>query len=58
MVAGQHAEDRKELMDNALALIRKVFIVYSDYARARDNAAEWTGIPVESPPPRPNALSA
>jgi hypothetical protein len=58
LVAGQHAEDRKELMDNALAVIRKVFIVYSVYARARDNAAEWTGVPVESPPLRPNALSA
>lgn len=58
LVAGQHAEDRKELMDNALAVIRKVFVVYSVYARARDNAAEWTGIPVESPPFRPNAFNA
>lgn len=55
LVAGQHAEDRKELMDNALALIRRAFVVYSVYSRAHDRAAAWTGIPVESPPLTPDA---
>jgi lysylphosphatidylglycerol synthetase-like protein (DUF2156 family) len=50
LVAGQRTEDRKELMDNALAFIRKVFVVYSVYARAHDHAAAWTGVPVKSPP--------
>jgi hypothetical protein len=50
VVAGQRTEDRKELMDNALALIRRTFVVYSVYSRAHDHAAEWTGIPVEAPP--------
>jgi hypothetical protein len=50
VVAGQHAEDRKELMDNALALIRRAFVVYSVYGRAHDHAAEWTGLPVKSTP--------
>lgn len=50
VVAGQHAEDRKELMDNALALIRRAFVVYSVYGRARDHVAEWTGLPVKSTP--------
>jgi hypothetical protein len=33
-------------MDNALALIRRAFVVYSVYGRAHDHAAEWTGLPV------------
>jgi hypothetical protein len=53
VVAGQRTEDRKELMDNALALIRRTFVVYSVYSRAHDHATEWTGIPVESPPLAP-----
>jgi hypothetical protein len=56
VVAGQRTEDRKELMDNALALIRRTFVVYSVYSRARDLAAEWTGVPVESPPLVPEVL--
>jgi len=56
VVAGQRTEDRKELMDNALALIRRTFVVYSVYGRAHDHAAEWTGIPVESPPLAPKVL--
>jgi hypothetical protein len=55
LVAGLHADDRKELMDNALALIRRAFVVYSVYSRAHDHAAEWTGILVESPPLTPDA---
>jgi hypothetical protein len=50
LVAGQRPEDRKQLMDNALELIRKVFVVYSVYARAHDQAKAWTGVPVESSP--------
>lgn len=56
VVAGQRPEDRKELMDNALALIRRTFVVYSVYGRAHDHAAEWTGIPIESPPLAPEVL--
>lgn len=56
VVGGQRTEDRKELMDNALALIRRTFVVYSVYARAHDHAGEWTGIPVESPPLASEAL--
>lgn len=48
VVAGQRTEDREELMDNALALIRKAFVVYSVYGRAHDHAAEWTGVPFKS----------
>jgi hypothetical protein len=55
VVAGQRPEDRKELMDNALALIRRVFIAYSVYSRAHDHAMEWTGVPVESSPLAPEA---
>ena len=55
VVAGQRTEDRKELMDNALALIRRVFVAYSVYGRAHDRVVEWTGVPVESPPLAPEA---
>lgn len=55
VVAGQRTEDREELMDNALALIRKAFVVYSVYGRAHDHAAEWTGVPVKSIPFTPEA---
>lgn len=53
LVAGQRTEDRKVLMDNALALFRKAFVVYSVYSRAHDSAMEWTGVPVNSPPLSP-----
>jgi hypothetical protein len=55
VVAGQRTEDRKELMDSALALIRTVFIAYSVYGRAHDHAVEWTRVPVKSPPLAPEA---
>ena len=48
VVAGQRPDDRKELMDNALALIRRAFVVYSVYRRAYDHAAQWTGVPLMS----------
>lgn len=55
LVGGQRTEDRKVLMDNALALFRKAFVVYSVYSRAHDRAMEWTGIPIDSPPLAPEA---
>jgi hypothetical protein len=50
LVAGQRTEDRKELMDNVLAEVRRIFVVYSVYCRAHDDAESWTNIRVEPPP--------
>jgi hypothetical protein len=50
LVTGQQTEDRKEFMDNVLAEVRPIFVVYSVYCHAHDSAREWTHVPVESPP--------
>jgi hypothetical protein len=50
LVAGQRTEDRTEFMDNVLAEVRRIFVVYSVYCRAHDNAEPWTKIRVEPPP--------
>jgi hypothetical protein len=50
LVAAQRTEDRKEFTDNMLARLRQILLVYSVYCRARDHAAEWTGVSVKSDP--------
>ena len=50
LVAGQRTENRKEFMDNVLADVRRIFVVYSVYCRAHDHAEKWTKIRVDSPP--------
>lgn len=50
LVAGQRTEDRKEFMDNVLAEVRRIFVVYSVYCRAHDHAEKWTKIRVDSLP--------
>ena len=48
LVAAQHSDDRDKFMKSTLLRYRRALLVYTTYCRAHDDAAEWTGIPVES----------
>ena len=49
-VAAQHPDDRRTFMNNVLVCYRQALLVYSIYWRARDQAAEWTRVPVDVRP--------
>jgi len=50
LVAAQHPDDRRTFMNNVLVCYRQALLVYSIYWRARDQAAEWTRVPVDVRP--------
>jgi hypothetical protein len=51
LVAAQRPSERRRFMNNVLVRYRQALLVYSIYWRARDQAAEWTRVPVHVRPP-------